>query len=287
MEVSMADYAFQVQYRDEFIAAFEQNQSLLRETVTTEAVIKGNQATFLVAGSGGAEAVTRGINGMIPARGDDLNQKTATLVEWHDLVRKTNFNVFASQGNQRAIMQKTTMGVINRKTDQDIITTLNTATQDTGSTATASLSMVMRAQTILGNNEVPFDGNLWGLITPAFRAYLLQIKEFASAEFVSRKPLDNGEPSWKDRQGFYRWADVNWIVHPNLPGVGTNAEKCFLYHSASIGHAANTEGLQTPVGYNEEQGYSWARASIDMGATLLQNSGVIVMNHDGSAYVAE
>jgi hypothetical protein len=35
----MSDTAFQIQYRQEFIAAFEQKQSLLRDTVTTEAVI--------------------------------------------------------------------------------------------------------------------------------------------------------------------------------------------------------------------------------------------------------
>ncbi len=111
----MSDTAFQVQYRQEFIAQFEQRQSLLRDTVTTEAVVKGNQAVFLVAGSGGATAVTRGVNGLIPARADNLAQPTATLQEWHDLSRKTNFNVFASQGNQRAIMQSTTMGVLNRQ----------------------------------------------------------------------------------------------------------------------------------------------------------------------------
>ena len=31
----MADTAFQTQYRDEFIAGFEQRESLLRETVVT------------------------------------------------------------------------------------------------------------------------------------------------------------------------------------------------------------------------------------------------------------
>jgi hypothetical protein len=107
----MSDSAFQIQYRQEFIQAFEQHASLLRETVTTEAVIKGQQAVFLVAGSGGASAVTRGLNGRIPARNDNNAQNTCTLQEWHDLVRKTGFNVFASQGNQRAIMQMTTMAV--------------------------------------------------------------------------------------------------------------------------------------------------------------------------------
>ena len=64
----MADSAFQIQYRQEFIAQFEQGQSWLRTVCTTEAVIKGNQAMFLVAGSGGATAVTRGLNGNIPPR---------------------------------------------------------------------------------------------------------------------------------------------------------------------------------------------------------------------------
>mgnify|MGYP001595270043 FL=1 len=56
-----------------------------------------------------------------------------------------------------------------------------------------------------------------------------------------------------------------------------------MYHKASIGHAANTAGMDTAVGYNEEQAYSWARASMDMGAKLLQNAGVVVITTDGSA----
>jgi len=80
----VSNVAFQQQYRAEFIAGFEQKQSLLRDMVTTEAVIKGNQATFLVADSGNAEAKTRGVNGLIPARADNLSQPVATLAEWHN-----------------------------------------------------------------------------------------------------------------------------------------------------------------------------------------------------------
>ena len=283
----MAETAFQIQYREEFIAGFEARQSLFRQSVTTESVIKGNQATFLVADSGGAEAVTRGVNGLIPARADNLSQPVATLAEWHDLVKKTGFNVFASQGNQRAVMQKTTMGVVNRKIDSDIITELNTGTVDTGTTQTGSLALAVRAKVILGVNEVPNDGNIWCAMTPAMAGYLLQVPEFSNAEYVSVKPLDTGGTGWKDAVGFHRWMNVNWFEHPNLPGVGTSAEKCFMYHSSAIGHAVNAEGIQSPVGYDEEQDYSWARASVFMGSKLLQNSGVVVINHDGSAFAAE
>lgn len=282
----MASTAFQTQYRQEFIAQFEQRQSLLRETVTNEAVIKGNTAVFLVAGSGTSTAVTRGVNGLIPARDDTLTQPSATLAEWHDLARKTGFNIFVSQGNQRRIMQETTMAVINRKIDSEIITALATGTNDTGAAVTASVNLFTRAQVILGNNSVPWDSNITLLCTPAFLGYLQQTPEFASADYVNNKP-NVDDPAWRDRPMAYRWRNTLIIPHPGLTGVGTNAEVCFMYHKNALGHAANTEGMQSVVGYDEEQDYSYARVTIFMGSVLLQNVGVVVINHDGSAYIAE
>lgn len=278
----MSDTAFQIQYRQEFIAGFEQRESLLRECVTTEAVIKGNQATFLVVDSGGATAVTRGSNGLIPARADNNTQTTATLSEWHDLVRKTNFNIFASQGNQRSIMQMTTMAVMNRKTDQMIIDVLETASV-TIPVTTASVALVTRAKTKLGNAGVPWDSNLFAAITPAFEGYLMQTKEFASREYVGKLPTDGADLAWRDRPLMYYWMGVNWLVHPNLPGFGTASASCFMWHKSAVGHAINTAGLDTPVGYNEEQAYSWARCSGDMGGAKLQDSGIVEMLHDDSA----
>jgi len=278
----MAETAFQTAYRDEFIAGFEMRQSLLRAAVTTEAVIKGTSAVFLVADSNGATAVTRGVNGLIPARADNLTQNTCTLSEKHDLVRKTGFNVFGSQGDQRRIMQQTSMGVLNREIDTDILTALADGTNDTGTAATASLALVMKSRAILGNAEVPTEeeDNMFAVVSPAFEAYMMQVSAFTSADFVDVKPFSG------PARRFRRWAGCNWIVHPNVSGVGTSAEKCFMFHRNAIGHAINMSDLQSVVGYDEEQDYSYARTTGYMGAKLLQNSGVVVMNHDGSAYVA-
>lgn len=282
----MSDTAFQIQYRQEFIAAFEQDQSLLRDTVTTEAVIKGNQAVFLVAGSGAASAVTRGVNGRIPARNDSLTQNTCTLAEWHDLVRKTGFNVFASQGNQRAIMQKTTMAVLNRKIDDLIIAQLNTGTVTIGSSTTIpTVGTFQNARVKLSNASVPWDSNITLLCQPSFLAYLEQAPEFASADYVNVRPFAGSDqnPSWRDKPMAYRWRNALILEHPNLPGKGTSSEKSYLYHKTAAGHAMDTSGMQTPVGYDQEQDYSWARASAYQGALLLQNTGVVVITHDGSA----
>ena len=281
----MADTAFQTQYRQEFIAGFEQRQSLLRDTVTTEAVVKGNTAVFLIVDSGGAIAQTRGVNGTIPARADNNTQNSCTLTEWHDLPRKTGFNIFASQGNQRQAMQDTAMGVINRKMDDQIITELNTGTVAIGSSATIpSVSLFQNGRVKLSNASVPWDSNITLLCQPSFMAYLEQAPEFASAEYVNIRPYAGEDPSWRDKPMAYKWRNCLIVEHPGLPGKGTSSEKSFLYHKSSIGHAADTAGMQTPVGYDEEQDYSWARVTMYMGAKLLQNAGVVVVTADGSAY---
>jgi hypothetical protein len=276
----MAETAFQTQYRQELIAGFERKQSLLRKTVTTDGIIKGNQIVFDVVDSGGASATTRGVNGLIPARSDNNTQLTCTLAEWHDLVRKTGFNIFASQGDQRAVMQDTSMAVINRKIDDDIIDALETATQYAGLTAdTLTVDKAMHAIAVVLGGNVPLDGNVHGLISVAGFSYLMQAKEITSKDYVTVGKLESMPLE-------FMWAGIKWIVHTALPGAGTASEKLFVYHKNAVGHGMNTAGMQSPVGYDEEQDYSWARCSAFMGSKLLQNSGVCVIRHDGSAYAA-
>lgn len=278
----MAETAYQIQYRQQFIAGFEQTQSLLRDCVTTEATIKGNQATFLVADSGGATTKTRGVNGLIPSRADNLTQPVATLTEEHDLAQRTGFNLFASQGDGKRIMQMSTAGVVNRRIDDQIITELNTATVTAGAAATATMALVTRAKSILGSSGVPLDGNICAVITPAFEAYLTDLTKYGSSDFVSTKPLQDGSASWSDQVKVHMWLGVKWIVHPNLPGINTAAEKCFMFHRSAIGHAMDIDGMQLVPGYNEEQDYSFCRCSFYGGGKLLQNTGVVIMNHDGT-----
>ena len=288
----MADSAFQLQYRQEFIAGFEVGQSLLRTCCVTEAVIKGNQAVFLTADSGGAIAQTRGLNGQIPSRVDNLNQFTATLIEYHDLVQRTGFNLFASQGDGKRIMQETSMKVINRTIDLDILSKLATTTNATAVT-TANLALVTRVRTKMGNNAVPIQeiDNMFFVVSPAFMGYLYQTKEFTNAFYVDMKVLTGesqgvGGVSGSNASGttrMLRWAGFNWIETSMLTGLGTNNELCYAFHRNAMGHAVNSGEITAVADYNRRQDYSWARTSVYMGSQLLQNKGVFQVPHDGSA----
>ena len=144
----------------------------------------------------------------------------------------------------------------------------------------------MEAKATLGSKEVPFDGNICALITPAFEGYLMiTVAQFASADYITRKPFPDADPAWDDTPGYYQWLGIKWIVHPNLVGNGGATERCPMFHKSAIGHAYNSDDLVALAGYDEEQDYSWARTTIFMGSKLLQNSGVVIMDHDGTGLI--
>lgn len=276
----MAVEAAQIQYRQAFIDQFETRVSALRLASTKETVLKGNQATFLVAGSGTDTAVTRGTNGKIPYGNPTNTQVTTTLVEKHAPYELTGFNIFASQGDQKAIMRKASMSVINRDIDLTVLAELANATIDTGSYATASMAMVEKAKGYLANNSIPVEeeDNMFAVVSGGFMAYLRQSTEFSSADYVDVKPLVG--PTRK----MLRWNGVNWITSSLVTGVGTSTELGYLWHRDALGYAINVGEDSIHIGYDEKQDTSWTRASVFHAAKILQNTGIVQLKHDGSAF---
>lgn len=278
----MTDPTFVVQYREEQIATFEQRYSILRDACVREMIFKGGSAVFQVSGSGSATAITRGVNGQIPYYTTDNTQNTVSLTEAHAPFERTSFNIFATQGNMKQVMHDEAVGTLNRAIDQAIINQLDTATLDTGTTQVAGMNIVGVAQVSLGNNNVPIweEDNMYAVITPAFRHYLLMTTEYANGQYVDVKPLVGPV------RRMWRWMGVNWMLHTGLTGIGTSSEKCYMFHKRALGHAANAKEMDVRVGYDEKQDTSWARATLYHGAKLLQNTGIVQMIHDGSAFVA-
>lgn len=196
------------------------------------------------------------------------------------MVRKTRFNIFQSQGDQRNLMQKTTRKVLNRRLDADCIAQLDTATTNLGAASTFALSVAAKACVTLGEAEVPVEeiDKMWAVATPAVRGYIMQLPEATKIDYVDMKMLVGPV------RRIMRWAGFNWIFHPNLTGVGTASEKCYFYHQDAIGSAFDSgEGLNVAIGYDDEQDYSYARASSFTGSKLLQQSGIVQFLHDASA----
>lgn len=279
----MAETANQITYRQELVKTFERRYAMLEPRVVTDGIAQGNQYVFLVNGSGGASAVTRGVNGKIPSRANDDTQATVQMTEWHDKPQSTRFNIFSGQAGakRRSSMQDETIAVLNRKADDVVLAALATSTQYAGLTAgTLSVDKALFARTVVANsNAVMSPEDMTGLLTPAAEAYLLQQKEITSVDYVDNKLLPN-------MPTMFKWAGIMWMVHTGLPGINTASERLFVFHRNAIGLARDRDNMNIAAGYNDEEDYYFARASMFMGATLLQNPGVCSIRHDGSAYTA-
>jgi hypothetical protein len=274
----MAVEAAVTQYRQAFVDQFETRVSILRSMTTKESMSSGQTVTFLVAGSGTDTAVTRGVNGLIPYGNPTNTQVSATLVEKHAPYELTNFNIFASQGDQKAIMRQASMSVINRDIDLTILAELANATIDTGAYTTASMALVEKARAYLGGQGVATDeeDNMFAVISPAFRAYLNQTTEFSSGDYVETKPLVG--PARK----MWRWNGINWSISNQITGVGTSTELCYMWHRSALGYAVNVGEESVDIGYDAKQHSSWSRATVFHAAKVLQNPGIVQMKHDGA-----
>ena len=172
----MAVQAAVTQFRQETVAQFEQKQTQLAMATTRESMKSGLSSVFLVSGSNGDTATTRGANGDIVFGGPQNSQVTITLKEKHAAKELTGFDVFASQGNQADGLRRMVTNIMHRDQDLVILAALAAATQDFPSaTAVMDITTVLGAGVILGNNQVPTDevDNMFGIISPAANAYMM------------------------------------------------------------------------------------------------------------------
>jgi Phage capsid protein len=279
----MAVQAAVTLYREELVSLFETKRSKLSMAATKESMMHGQSAVFLVSGSDGGRAVTRGTNGDIPYGSPSNTQVTATLQEFHAPHALTGFDIFASQGNQTQALKDASLAKINREIDYNILAGLSSATADwSGGTAViVDLDVVLGSRAVLGNNSVPTEeaDNMFCVISPAAEAYLMQTSEFTNADYVDVKPFAGAASAQ-----FRRWANCNWIVSNLVDGVGTSSETLYMFHRAALGYAANMGMDTVAAGYDDKQAQSWSRATVYQATKILQDSGIVKITHDGSAF---
>lgn len=267
------------QYRQAWIDQFETRVSILRNCTTKETMSSGLTVTFLVAGSGTDTAVTRGTNGRIPYGNPTNTQLTATLVEKHAPYELTGFNIFASQGDQKAIMRQASMNVINRDIDLTVLTELANATIDTGTSSTNVFAIAEKAKAYLGNQSVPIEeeDNMFGIISSSFLSNIRQTTEATNIQYTDVKLLSGAT------RKMLRWNGVNWMMSSLISGKATATELCYMWHRSALGYAVSIGEDKISIGYDEKEDSSWSRATIFHAAKILQNTGIVQMKHDGSS----
>ena len=114
-------------------------------------------------------------------------------------------------------------------------------------------------------------------------AKLQNIKGYTSAEYVSTKPLETGGNQYDGNRKIKNWLNVGWIVHPNLTGAGSASCTCSLVHRRAFGLAMPTGQIKYSAGYDDQDHYHYASATLKGAAKVLQNTGILKFLHNDLA----
>ena len=273
-----------VKYRREFIAVFNQSVSLLKDRATPESMDMGRSAVFDVTAVGGRMA-QRSIDGRIPRTNVSDTQVTCTLQEHVKKFEVTDFEAFTSQSDERAKMNHRILESVNQEIDFNFITELANASNSFSATAAPiTLDTATRAIATLAANQVPINAqDVTWVVSPFLEAKLQNIKGYASQEYVLGRPLVDGGNQYQNQVMVKRWLNVTWIVHPNLPGVGSASCATYLWHRRAIGQAMPTSQIKYGAGYDDQDHYHYASATLKAATKILQQPGILKFLHNDLA----
>ncbi|MEM8973970.1 MAG: phage capsid protein [Pseudomonadota bacterium] len=274
-------------YSREFIRSFNQSVSLLSDRCTEEAMSFGRSATFDVADLGG-DLAQRSIDGRLPRLTSNDTQPVCTLEEYGGKMEVTSFEKFTSQSNEREKMYAKMMARANRRLDKNLITELdNASTQyDSGNNPhTLNVDTLTDIVADLAQNEVDISPeDVTFLCTPKAARQIKKSAQYSSQDYVNVKPYSEGDQlTYGNKRQIRVFADIGLITSPLLPGMGTNAAKCFIFHRNAVGCAKPTEQMITTAGWDDQDHFHYCSSSIKLGHKILQNGGIFEVVHDDTA----
>lgn len=283
MPVNSTESTMRIDYSDEWYPNFQRRTSLLKQTVNTRGIVRAKTVTFdKVDVSGRAD--TRLRDGKIPASRPDTSQVTKDLAEHYKKYQIDDWDLFRNNSEYRSMMMDDALAVVNREVDYQIIEELDgTSAEYSASAITGSaIGDFLGIINTLRESDVPSDGMLWGLITPALEMQMMRIAQFASQDYIEVKPLVDGA---KPVGQYRRWLGVNWVTHTGLTNMGGTLAQCYVYHSSAIGH--KDDGAPTfMAGMNDEDDYHWCWARVRHCAKVIHTTGVLRFYHNDNAAFA-
>lgn len=260
------DQAFVKQFESEVHLAYQRMGSKLRNSVRVKNDVKGATTVFQKVGKG--IAATKARHGDVPVMNLTHSNVTATLADyyagdWVDKLDELKIN-----HDERAVIANAGAYALGRKTDELIIDQLAaTTTAATTTTGGLTLDKVMEAFELLGENDVPDDGERYAVVGWKQWSELFQINQFASAEYVGADELPFVSTQAK------RWLGTLWVPHSGLPLDGTD-RSVFWYHKTAIGHAVGAD-VESDITWHGDKAAHFINNMMSQGAKLIDEDGVV------------
>lgn len=261
--------AFIRHFQAEVHQAYQRQGSKLRATVRSKSNIKGATTVFQKVGKGTASTKAR--HGKVPVMSIDHEPVECSLLDyyagdWVDALDEIKLNI-----DERMVVANAGAYALGRKTDELIILALdgNGNTAGSGSDGLTK-AKVLEAFELLGGADVPDDGGRTAAVGWKQWSQLLEIDEFANADYVGQEELP-----WKGTQA-KRWLGTLWMPHSGLTRDESNVRLCHWYHKTAVGHASGAD-VQSDITWHGDRAAHFVNNMMSQGACLIDPAGVVTL----------
>lgn len=264
--------AFVKQFEREVHEAYQRMGSKLRSTVRNTNNVQGATTTFQKVGKGTAS--TKATHASVPVMNLDHDAIEISLEDyyagdWVDRLDEIKLN-----HDERQVIANAGAYALGRKTDELIINALaNATTAVSDDTTGLTLDKVLEAFELLGEADVPDDGQRFAVVGWKQWSELLKIDEFVSADYIGADQLPFQSSQAK------QWLGTTWIAHSGLPIDGSGVRSCFWYHKTAIGHASGSD-VATDITWHGDRASFFVNNMMSQGAGLIDSSGVVEITAD-------
>ena len=277
---------------------FQRQGSYLKDAVRVRDNVIGDVAVFNRIGTG--TATTKARHGTITPMNQTHAAPSTTLADfyagdWVDKLDEAKINI-----NERDVLASGGAMALGRKVDDQITTALNTTTQAVTTFTAAQTFVTILAETLLWvervwANDVPNDGQVFGVLPPRQWSQLMTIQQFSQADWVGsdgqtfRSGPAIGRAKWKD------WLGVKWKMQTGLPDAGTATSKGWIWHQSSVGYAiaqaagniAGNEAVAADITWHGDRAAHFVNHLMSGNAVLIDDTGVHEATFDGTVDIAE
>mgnify|MGYP000010552213 CR=1 FL=1 len=248
---------------------FQQMGSKLRNTVRTKDKVVGSSTTFQTVGKGTASTKSR--HGKVPVMNVTHTPVECPVYDYYAGDWVDELDELKTNANERMVVAKAGAYALGRKADELIIKELDTSTNYAGTGADAlTKAKVLSAFEMLGEADVPDDGERYAVVGWKQWSDLMQITEFTNADYIGKDELP-----WKGTQA-KRWLGTLWIPHTNLTKDGSNIRYCYWFHKTAIGHTIGSD-VKSDISWHGDRAAHFINNRMSQGSCLIDTSGVVSM----------
>lgn len=289
------DQAFIRQYERKVHLVFQRQGSYLRNTIRFRPNVIGSSTTFQKIATG--VATTKSRHGVITPMNQTHTAHEATLSDfyagdWVDKLDEAKINI-----DERDAIATSGAFALGRKVDSQIETLLAAANTDNVSMDEASSGAwrgsLLEMAANLFENDVPNDGQVYGVLSAMSWARSMSINEFSSSDWigVNGLPFKEGIPTGGR---FKDWMAIKWVMYTGTTGASTTSSNQYVYHKSAIGYgagkhagnAAANNAISADITWHGDRSAHFVNHAMSGGGVTIDANGIIEGDADDTLAIA-